>query len=196
MRKFALFALFLLTACSPHLIAAQPREKAIATYPAPVYPQSTCTATLELGVTDVAESEAALAEIAAQHNGYVQEATAWYENDQRHSAVTLRIPAYAFQAARTEVRALGRVRDEWGQASPCRPGTGYAQITVYLHPKSGGSPPSRPLRTLQRAWGVTLTLFGYLLDALIWLTVVGGPIALLAWGAYTLYRKIRRGAGS
>ncbi|GAB4521215.1 MAG: hypothetical protein Fur0018_01480 [Anaerolineales bacterium] len=191
MRKFALFTLFLLTACAPHLIAAQPREKAIATYPAPVYPQSTCAVTLELAVADVPASEAALAKIAARYDGYVQDVSTWYENGQRHSAVTLDVPAYAFQAARTDVRSLGSLLNEWGGASPCRTNSGYAQITAYLHPHTDETPPSRPLRTLQSAWRVTRTLFGYLLDALIWLTVVGGPIALLAWGAYTLYRKIR-----
>ncbi len=199
MRKFALLTLLLLTACAPHLLAAQPRGKVVATYPAPApaYPQSACTATLELAVTDVAEREAALAEIATQYGGYTGKVTAWYEEGRRHSAVSLYVPAYAFRDARAEVRALGTVLDEWGSVSPCRARFGYAQIAVYLHPRTtAGNPPPRPLRTLQSAWHVTLTLLGYLLDALIWLTVVGGPLALLAWGVYTLYRKLHRGVGS
>lgn len=50
-----------------------------------------------------------------------------------------------------------------------------------------------PAETFRAAFGVFLTLFQLLVDALIWILVVAGPFVLMGVGAVVVLRKVRRG---
>ena len=74
----------------------------------------------------------------------------------------------------------------------------YATLTVHFIP----DPPLftlprlpdtgwSPLRTFARAFGLFATIFTFILDLVIWLTVVVGPFILMALGARYLARRLR-----
>jgi hypothetical protein len=50
----------------------------------------------------------------------------------------------------------------------------------------------QPLVTLAKAWDVFLYIFGFILDVLIWVTVVGGPFLLIGWIVLKLIRRRQR----
>jgi hypothetical protein len=54
------------------------------------------------------------------------------------------------------------------------------------------NPPAwRPARTLQQAFSVFLSIFGFLTDILIWVVVVVGPFLLIGLGIGLIIRKRR-----
>jgi hypothetical protein len=75
----------------------------------------------------------------------------------------------------------------------------YSQISLELRPRTlawrgihiGAWDPGR---TFARALQVSLAIFGFLADILIWLVVVLGPFVLLAWGVWALVARLRRKA--
>jgi hypothetical protein len=75
----------------------------------------------------------------------------------------------------------------------------YSQITLQLRPAalfhlpSPTAPPFlHPVQTFRRAFVVFLSIFGFLLDILIWIVVVAGPFLLIALGMGAVIRKRRR----
>jgi len=58
---------------------------------------------------------------------------------------------------------------------------------------------ARPMRTLSAAFGVLVSLLGFLLDVAIWLTVVVGSFVFVGWGVKEVLlgkrEKEKRGQG-
>ena len=90
---------------------------------------------------------------------------------------------------------LGKLSGEWISSELVSPGSGttdkYSQITIYLHPRETRLPKIsllnfHPLRTIEKAWGVFVSIFGFLLDIFIWVIVVVGPFVLIGLGAKRL----------
>lgn len=196
-----------LAACSaaddPKQIAAFPQEAPIATYPRSPETLVIYHATLDLEVNDVERAAERAKAIAFELNGYLVSAQSWYQEGDKHTTVVLAVPASHFETARGDLLRLGSLAGEWVSSEPVTPGTqpweNYSQITIYLHPQEGGLPhislPKwRPLRTLERAWDVFLAIFGFLLDVVIWVTVVAGPFILIGWGIRKLIRRWQQSA--
>lgn len=210
--KFILFGMiaWLLSACagsaSPKLIASQKADQPIATFPLADSPPTTViyTTTIDLEVAKVDKANRRVMEITYQQGGYVSESQSWHQDDEEHIMLELVVPAYRFETVRSELLSLGTVKNERLFGKLAEPGNyprqDYTHIIVFLHPKIYGEflPDLldwRPLRTLTQAWEVFLGIFGFLLDVVIWLVVVVGPFALIAWGIRRLIRQWRRAAG-
>jgi hypothetical protein len=203
-RKFILMCMLfvvLLTACSragaPEQIAAYSMEKPIAVYPQS--PESTLiyNATLDIEVSNVERAAERAQHIAFEAGGYLISAQSWYRDGEKHSTVVLAVPVYRFDDVRDDLMQLGKLIGEWIASELVSPNSitsqQYSQITVYFHPKESSLPkiswPNfRPLNTIQKAFGVFISIFGFILDILIWAIIVVGPFFLIGLGIQRLIR--------
>ena len=185
----------LLTACSragaPEQIATYSMEKPIAVYPQP--PESTLVynATLDMEVANVERAVERAKEIAFEAGGYLISAQSWYRDGEKHSTVVLAVPVYRFDLVRDNLMRLGKISGEWISSELVSPDSGtrdqYSQITVYFHPRETRLPEIslsnfRPVRTIEKAFGVFISIFGFILDILIWAIIVLGPFVLIGLG--------------
>lgn len=207
--KHLLFVLILfslgLAACAgsgtPKLIGAAPREAT----PGPrlISPSSEViyNAVMEMKVSDAEKSAARAEELSSRYGGYLVSSQLWYEDDKKHTSVVLAVPAPNYENLYRAVKGLGKLSGETvtGQLVTYAPGGGEntAYITVNFHPGEI-SWPSLPIigwnpgRTIGNAATVFLTIFGFIADVLLWVLIVFGPFALMAWGAWVLIRKMRK----
>lgn len=196
--RFILLLVFVtgfISACSnagaPEQIAAYPKEEPIAIYPR--FPESALvySAIIDLEVSSVERVTERAKEITFEQGGYLVSANSWYRDGEKHTTVVLAVPAHRFDHTRDDLLRLGKLTGEWISSELVSTGRGkletYSQITVYLHPKEStlpeiSLPKWRPLLTFGRAWDVFISIFGFLLDLVIWVTVVLGPFLLIGWG--------------
>jgi hypothetical protein len=163
---------------------------------------------LSLRVRDVPAAAAAAADLAYSLGGYLAGQQTWHEGRDQHVTLTLAVPAPQFDLLRTAVSDLGRVQDErlLSDPVPLPPGGSawntFAHLTVHLAPPA--TPQWRlprlpgfgwsPAHTFSSAFTVFAAVFTFLLDVLIWLSVVVGPFILLGLGLRWLLRQARRPA--
>jgi len=194
-----LFLTVMLAACSspdgPEQIATYPHEAPIAV--APRYPDTSVVynATLDLEVSNVERAAERAKEIAFDQNGYLVSSQSWYQDGEKHMTIVLAVPAVRFDDVREDLLRLGSVVGEWISSELANKQTEtwetYSQITLYLHPKESAFPEIslpkwRPVRTFEKAWDVFVSVFGFLLDIVIWVVVVAGPFVLIGWGTHKL----------
>lgn len=191
----------LLAACSnidgPEQIAAYPKEEPIAVYPRSPENLFVYNATLDMEVSNVERATERAKEIAFQQNGYLVSANSWYRDGEKHTTVVLAVPAIRFDNTRDDLLRLGDLAGEWISSELVSTSSGtldtYSQITVYLHPKDSvlpeiSLPTWRPVHTFEKAWDVFVSIFGFLLDIVIWVTVVAGPFLLIGWVIKRLFQ--------
>ena len=201
-KKFILIIALLIglfTACSkvdgPEQIAAYSKDEPIAVYP--LSPESTViyNATIDMEVSNVERATDRAQEIAFEVGGYLISSQSWYRDGEKHTTLVLAVPAYRFDLVRDDLMRLGKLSGEWISSELVSHGSGmqdtYAQITIYFHPRETGFPkisfPNfRPLHTIEKAWGVFVSIFGFLLDIVIWVIVVAGPFVLIGLGVRRL----------
>jgi hypothetical protein len=202
---FALVSLFYLAGCSaesPELIAAHPAEIAIATYPQVPPPEPNLmvvyNANLVMAVSNVDRAAEEAAGIAYDYGGYLVSSQSWYQDDDKHTTLILAVPVSRFESARRSLLNLGTLVSERVSGELTAYGgedwRTFSHITLNLRPKafalpSMNLPTWRPLRTLVNAWGVFISIFGFLTDIVIWVVVVAGPFVLMAWGLRALLKR-------
>ena len=196
----------LLTGCAatagPVQVAAFPLATPIAKYPPdPIIYRSY----IEVLVSDVDQAAETAAYRATANNGYLVSSDSWYADGRKVISMDLAVPTYNFETLRQDLLSLGQVVNESLSGQPANPPPynqpiGYSQITLQLRPAGYYVPPPvvppppawRPVRTLQQAFSVFLTIFGFLADILIWVVVVAGPFLLIGLGIGLIIRR-RRG---
>jgi hypothetical protein len=185
------------------MIASYPRQDPQS--PQPVGPQPPTAyiynAALELDVARLERAAGKAVDLAYQYRGYLVRSYSWQSDNMQHTTLVLAVPAANFNEAFNALSRLGEVvnqhlSEEWASS---RPGDGwevYSEITVTLNEQgavwprlSGGW---NPLRTLSSAWDVFTTIFGFLVDMVIWVAVVVGPFVALAWLLRRMVKKQRR----
>lgn len=205
-RLIWLFVLIgLLVACSnadgPEQIASYPKDEPIAIHPRNLETNVIYNATLDLQVSDVEHAAERAKEIAFDHHGYLVSAQSWYRDGEKHTTVVLAVPAFGFDAARSELLRLGSLVGEWVSSELISANVNewdtYSHITIYLHHKGStlpeiSLPKWRPVRTFEKAWDVFISIFGFLLDIVIWVTVVAGPFLLIGWVIQRLIQWTRK----
>lgn len=186
---------------SPEQIAVYTKDEPIAVYAR--FPESTLiyNATLDLEVPNVDRAAKRAKEIAFEQGGYLISAQSWYRDGEKHTTVILALPVYQFERTWDDLLRMGTLTGEWISSELVSPGSGmhdiYVQITIYLHPKDPIVPEIllpkwRPVRTFEKAFGVFVSIFGFILDIVIWVTVVAGPFVLMGWGALKFYNWWRK----
>jgi len=201
-----LFGMLLLSlaACSgasdPQLIAAYPSNANPKDQPASAE-QFVYDAFMELEVWNPEAAAERAEERAYDCGGYLVSAQSWTQAGQKHIQLVLAVPAPNYEALHQAIQDLGALQSEHvsGQWVSSRYGSDwsvYSEITVTFHPKSSSRPVIaasgwNPVRTLERAWRVFVTVFSFLVDVLIWVTVLVGPFILMGLGLRVIIRKLR-----
>ncbi len=201
-----LFGMLLLSlaACSgasnPQLIAAYP-SKANPMNPPASDEQFVYDAFMEMEVWNPEAAAERSEERAYDYGGYLVSAQSWTQAGQKHISLVLAVPAPNYEALHQVIQDLGTLQNEHvsGQWVSSRYGSDwsvYSEITVTFHPKSSGRPVIaatgwNPVHTLERAGRVFVTIFSFLVDILIWVTVLVGPFILMGLGLRVIIRKLR-----
>ncbi len=201
---FGLLACLIL-ACArqtgPAEIATYPKGEPIAVYPRSLENMVVYNAMLDLQVSNVERAVERAKEIAFNESGYLVSSQSWYRDGEKHTTVVLAVPVHRFDNTRADLLRLGELTGEWISSEfvsdSVHPPDSYSQITLYLHPKDTvfpelSLPKWRPVRTFEKAWSVFISIFGFLLDIIIWLTVVIGPFLLIGWVSMRLFQWWQR----
>jgi hypothetical protein len=204
--RFSILGLlvFLLTGCAasagPVTVASFPSLTPIAKYP----PDSILYRSyIEILVSNVDRAAETAAYRASANNGYLVSSDSWYTDGRKVISMELAVPSYNFENLRRDLLSLGQVVNENLSGQPVKPPpyenlAGYSQISLQLRPAGYVVPPPltppgwHPIHTLQSAFAVFLSIFGFLTDILIWVVVVAGPFLLIGLGIGVIIRK-RRG---
>ncbi len=193
-----------LAACSgasnPQLIAAYP-SKANPKAQTVRSEQFVYDAFMEMDVWNPDAAAERAEERAYDYDGYLVSTQSWTQAGQKHIQLVLAVPAPNYEALHQAIQDLGTLQSEHvsGQWVSSRYGSDwsvYSEITVTFHPKSSGRPVIaaagwNPVRTLERAWRVFVTIFSFLVDILIWVMVLVGPFILMGLGLRVVIRKLR-----
>ena len=125
----------------------------------------------------------------------------WTQDGQTCIQLVLAVPAPNYEALHQAILDLGtldseRVSGEWVSSRYGNDWSVYSEITVTFYPRSTVRPLISttgwsPVHTLERAWRVFVTIFGFVVDILIWVTVLVGPFILMGLGLWAVIRKLR-----
>lgn len=205
--RLSLWMVLLLPACAgsatPQLIGSYPRE-VVATYAPPRNSVVVYDTYLKLLVADVGVAAEESETLAYSHGGYVSSSQSWYTDGQLHSTLALAVPVAAFDGLYGALLRLGTLEGErlTGSLQPGGDGTAwnvYATITVHLAPEARAwrwpTLPAigwSPLSTFRAAFTVFAGIFTYMVDIVIWVTVVLGPFALMGLGLRAVIRRWKR----
>ena len=210
LRKIALTLLMapMLFGCSaqgPRLIAAYPGGDQPAAieqaWPPLLEFRLVYYAFLVLEVRDLDRAVSKAEAMAYEQDGYLLRSDAWDRDGRKQVTLVFALPMPNFEEFRKSLSDLGRLQTErvWGEWVRSGPGAlpNYAEVTVQLLARgiAGVGLPLdgwNPGRTFGRAFDVFLAIFGTLADVLIWIGVVIGPFALLAWLGWRLALRLRR----
>jgi hypothetical protein len=210
----ALAALSLVAGCSsggdPRRIASYPsaslpgQTRSPGEYPPDPLPQQLVYfATLALRTRDPVGAAGEAEGLAARYGGYLAASHSWVQSPSRVESVsvTLAVPVYNFDGLRGDLLRLGDLEDErvWGERTGYS-ASGYplySRISVEFRPREADRRGFHlgswdPGRTFARAMRVSIAIFGFLADILIWVLVVLVPLVLLAWLVVGLVRQIAR----
>ena len=194
---------FLLTGCAasagPVQVASFPLATPIAKYPPdPIHYRTY----IEILVSNVDRAAETAAYRATANNGYLVSSIPGTRMDAKSFRWKWSVPTYNFENLRRDLHGLGQVVNESLSGQPVNQPpynhpVEYSQITLQLRPAGyyvspPVNPPAwRPARTLQQAFSVFLSIFGFLTDILIWVVVVAGPFLLIGLGIGVIIRKRR-----
>lgn len=184
---------------APRQVASYPKYEQINPLPAP-YPEPpsglTYNGVMQVRVDQLGAAGEKAAWLVGYYGGYV-ESTSGIASGGATLSMVMVFPTERFDALRNELTGLGVVEDESWNASQARwPANAWSRLTLNLRqrPQIALPPPPvirgwDPSATFQAALGVFLRIFGFLVDLLIWIVVVLGPFALLAWLAWRVMRR-------
>ncbi len=198
----------LLAGCSwsgePKIIAAFPSERGVADaerYIPPHHPGAIVYhAEIELEVSKTEATAERARALAAEFGGYLDSSTSWRQDGERFYRLVLAVPVVYFDDLRDALVGLGDLKREsvWGEKVLYGKGGlhNYSTITLQLIPREGIWPSLNlrgwePALTFQRAFEVFISIFGFLVDILIWVVVVVGPFLLIGWLGWLVLRKAR-----
>ena len=189
-----------LTACSA---LATPRQ--IASYPldTPDPPPGVARVYeiyLELEAPDVDEAANSAIQMTYQVGGLLMKSHSWQQEANKHTTLVIAVPAARSEAFKWALLGLGiPIHDVLSSQIISRsadsPNT-YVYFTVHLQPRRGmlsTFPPTgwHPMRTLVKAWSVSVSIFSFLVDILIWITFVPGPFIMIGVGVLYIIQRCR-----
>ncbi len=195
-----------LAACSsgatPQLIGSYPLYGT----PGPNAPPSRFyNSNLDIEVSDVDYSAQRAARLAVDSGGYLVSSQSWYQDERLHTALILAVPASQFDSLRRSLIALGRLLGEQLSSQPAPYPSEWPQptstisVTFDAAPGWPGLPTMpnlgwSPAQTFSQAFGVFAAIFTFLINVVIWISVVVGPFVLMGLGLRWLVRRMRRPA--
>jgi hypothetical protein len=196
----------LLAACAgtsqPKLIGSYPSQGVSESQPVP-HEQFVYDAVMEMEVRNPDSAAERSEERAYDYGGYLVGRHSWTRAGEEHIQLVLAVPAPNYEALHEAILDLGtlkseRVSGDWVSSKYAGDWSAYSEITVTFHPRYAARPVIvatgwNPIRTFERAWQVFVTLFGFVVDILIWIIVLVGPFVLMALGLRAVARKLKPG---
>ena len=184
-------------------IASYPKTGPIAIAPNPERVIVVYQAYIEIMVSNVDRAAEVASHLVYEHGGYLASSQSWYADGIKNTTLVLAVPSANFENLRHAILSLGDLvsesfSGELVEASSPYNQLPYSHITLQLHPSKAFAfpqlnPPGwNPMRTLERAFTVFMTIFSVITDILIWITVVGGPFFLVFLIARVIIRRSRR----
>ncbi|MBN2547965.1 MAG: DUF4349 domain-containing protein [Anaerolineales bacterium] len=185
---------------APQQIAAYPKVTAIAQYPGSLV--VIYHTYLELRVADVERSASRAVQLANSYGGYLSGSQSWFVDGRKVTTLELSVPTVQFDSLRRSLQGLGELVNESlsGELVERRYYDDtqlWSTVTLTLRPSGIAQPPIdtggwNPLRTLSQAWSVSVAIFGFILNLLIWVVVVGGPFVLIGLAARWFIRRSKK----
>ena len=181
---------------TPQLIGAYPK-----TTSAPPPPNIVYNSNLTLEVYDTASAADRVIQIAYDYGGYLTDSEMWSVGNDQYFTLTLAVPAAQFSGVREAILKLGALTNETVSGDWTYSGRldEYSTLTVGLRPARPSLPRPAPFNlgwnpasTFARAFGVFASIFTFLVDAVIWVTVVAGPFVLMGLGLRAVVQRLRR----
>ena len=202
-RKIQLFCLMLLAlslagcagSATPQLIASYPggsQGSNQAVPPGGLIPTpGPCSALIEVEVTDLKTAVDRASNLASGYGAYVTSLQSWTSNGRKSTNLTIVVAQPNFYDLRTGLRELGSPRQDSLLGNPAYSSLAYCQISFTLVQMTPSLPSIgwSPVHTLEHALGLSFTIFSFLVDALIWITVLVGPFVLMGLGVRGLLRR-------
>jgi len=159
------------------------------------------TARIELDVWDISAAVEIATRLAYDWGGTVLNTDSWGLAGQRCTSLTITVPSSHFEDLRRNLHDLGSLTREnlSGDRSVNldRFHTRYSTILLTLcsrQPVRVRVPTStwNPLLTLVKAMEVSRLIITRLIDGLIWIAVIVGPFAFLAWLCVGAWKRIKK----
>jgi hypothetical protein len=156
---------------------------------------------MELEVPSVDRAARQAESLASRYGGYLVNSASWAQNGQISTRLTLAVPVINFDALHMALLDLGDLTGEHLSSRVTgdgyRAGSSYSHITVTLRASTYDWPHPRPtgwnpLVTFSQALYVSAAIFGFVVNALIWMVVVAGPFVLLGLALRALLRRWRK----
>lgn len=150
-----------------------------------------CSAFVEIEVPNLEIAAGKASELAASYGAYVTSLQSWTDNHYKLTSLTMVAPQPEFISLRSRLLGLGSPLDNSLLGNPDYSSLAYCQISLTLAQKTSGLPSIswNPIHTLKNALSVSISIFGFLVDALIWIVVILGPFALMALGVRGLLQR-------
>jgi len=193
--------IFILAGCSVPAqtvqIAAYRQSTPIARYPSQIAKQY--HASMEIRVANLEYALQEAYRLTSLYGGFVNHSFNWSAPGYQNITLEVFVPSEYFEALRQSFLGLGILIRESAPVeqllpAPIPPGPRYTQITLLLQAKQPAwlsikTPGWNPAETFQRAFGVFMAIFGFIVDLLIWVVVVAGPFLLIGGVIAWLIRR-------
>ena len=155
---------------------------------------------LGIRVEELGSAESEIRSLASQYGAYVIDTQTWDDDDFQNRILVLTVAHSDFYRLMDKIKQVGDVESEHVTLTSKTKGGGISSqivdstLTVHLYSEKPFWPKInisgwRPAETLSKAFSVFLSIFGFIVDVLIWVIVVLGPFALIGFGAWKMFRK-------
>jgi hypothetical protein len=150
-----------------------------------------CSAFVEVEVTNLEAAVARASDLAAGYGGFVTSLQSWSEDRYKLTGLSIVVPQPGFISLRARFLELGSPLDNSLLGNPGYNSLAYCQISLTLAQKTTSLPfiGWNPIHTFKHALSLSASIFGFVVDALIWIVVVLGPFVLVGLGVRRLLQR-------
>lgn len=152
---------------------------------------------LELEVADVDRAAKMAIRLVDRCGGWLIESSSSTWDGTTQTTLLLAVPAYRAETFRSSLLNLGTPLQQHTTSrltgEPIGDQNTFSYFTIEFRSRDRlqsnfPQPGWRPLQTLVRAWSVARTIFGFLVDAMIWILVILGPFILIGLAVRSFLR--------
>jgi hypothetical protein len=192
---FALSAAACAGSATPQLIAAFPSSSHGPDNPVSpdqfIPTPAPCSAFVEVEVSNLETAAGRASDLAASYSAYVTSLKSWSEEHYKLTSLTIIAPQPGFNSLLRRLLELGTPLDDSLLGDPGYSSLAYCQISLTIAQKTSSLPSIdwNPIHTLKNALRLSVSIFGFLVDGLIWIVVVLGPFVLMGLGVRALLQR-------
>jgi hypothetical protein len=150
-----------------------------------------CSVFIEVEVSDLETAVGRASDLASSYGATITSQQSWTFNGRKSTSLTIVVPQTGLYDLRRRLLQLGSPLGDSLLGDPAYSRPVYCQISFTMTHKTPThlSIGWNPILTLKQALCLSVTIFSFLADALIWITVVVGPFVLMGLGVRALLRR-------